>query len=138
MAGNRVKEPQHRSMQRLPNGNTLICEGPSGRVFEVTADKELVWEFVNPFFNYYPLLRGHSNITFRAYRYGYDYEGLKGRTLDPDKVQLVLRKRNTKKNSMKSIIATFLASQLKKRLSYMELNLKKLMRNTLVKKRLIK
>ena len=24
--------------QRLPNGNTLITEGPTGRVFEVTAE----------------------------------------------------------------------------------------------------
>ncbi|MBK7878330.1 MAG: aryl-sulfate sulfotransferase [Planctomycetes bacterium] len=33
---------------RLANGNTLICEGASGRVFEVTADKKIVWEFLNP------------------------------------------------------------------------------------------
>jgi hypothetical protein len=31
--------------QRLPNGNTLICEGSSGHFFEVTSDKEIVWEF---------------------------------------------------------------------------------------------
>ncbi|MBN2590840.1 MAG: aryl-sulfate sulfotransferase [Sedimentisphaerales bacterium] len=31
--------------QRLPNGNTLICEGASGHFFEVTSDKEIVWEF---------------------------------------------------------------------------------------------
>ena len=34
--------------QRLPNGNTLICEGPKGRVFEVTTEGEVVWDFVNP------------------------------------------------------------------------------------------
>ncbi|MBI5362001.1 MAG: aryl-sulfate sulfotransferase [Planctomycetes bacterium] len=33
---------------RLSNGNTLICEGASGRVFEVTSDKKIVWEFLNP------------------------------------------------------------------------------------------
>jgi hypothetical protein len=34
--------------QRLPNGNTLITESDGGRAFEVTADKEIVWEFYNP------------------------------------------------------------------------------------------
>ncbi|MCI0699512.1 MAG: aryl-sulfate sulfotransferase, partial [Planctomycetia bacterium] len=33
---------------RLPNGNTLICSGPDGTVFEVTAEKQTVWKFVNP------------------------------------------------------------------------------------------
>jgi hypothetical protein len=34
--------------QRLPNGNTLICSGPNGTLFEVTPEKELVWNYVNP------------------------------------------------------------------------------------------
>jgi hypothetical protein len=34
-------------MQRLPNGNTLITEGAGGRVFEVTSDRQIVWEFMN-------------------------------------------------------------------------------------------
>jgi hypothetical protein len=34
--------------QRLPNGSTLICSGNNGTVFEVTAEKELVWKYVNP------------------------------------------------------------------------------------------
>jgi hypothetical protein len=33
------------SIQRLPNGNTLITEGTKGRIFEVTHDKEIVWEY---------------------------------------------------------------------------------------------
>jgi hypothetical protein len=49
--------------QRLPNGNTLICEGVFGRIFEVMPDGTLVWEYVNPFFD------GPSNRVFRAYRY---------------------------------------------------------------------
>ena len=36
------------SARRLPNGNTLICEGMYGRIFQVTRDGEIVWEFVNP------------------------------------------------------------------------------------------
>ncbi len=36
--------------QRLANGNTLICEGCHGRIFEVTPSGEVVWEFVSPYF----------------------------------------------------------------------------------------
>ena len=36
------------SAQRLPNGNTLIDEGAKGHIFEVTAGKEIIWDFVNP------------------------------------------------------------------------------------------
>ena len=36
------------SNQRLPNGNTFICESERGRAFEVTPDGEIVWEFFNP------------------------------------------------------------------------------------------
>lgn len=31
--------------QRLPNGNTLVTDSPAGRLFEVTADGLLVWEY---------------------------------------------------------------------------------------------
>jgi len=34
--------------RRLPNGNTLITITDMGKVIEVTHDKEIVWEFVNP------------------------------------------------------------------------------------------
>jgi hypothetical protein len=34
--------------QRLPNGNTLICSGANGTVFEVTPEKDIVWKYVNP------------------------------------------------------------------------------------------
>jgi len=72
--------------QRLPNGNTLICEGPSGHFFEVTPDKELVWEYINPFF-YQAALKplGYTNYAFRAIRYAPDYPGLKGKDLDPQR-----------------------------------------------------
>ncbi len=31
--------------ERLMNGNTLICEGECGRVFEVNRDGEICWEW---------------------------------------------------------------------------------------------
>lgn len=34
--------------ERLPNGNTLITESDGGRLFEVTRNGEIVWEYVNP------------------------------------------------------------------------------------------
>ncbi|MCC6153178.1 MAG: hypothetical protein IT367_05435 [Candidatus Hydrogenedentes bacterium] len=36
------------SVQRLPNGNTLITETDNGRAFEVTPDHKIVWEYINP------------------------------------------------------------------------------------------
>lgn len=35
------------SAQRLPNGNTLISESDFGRVFEITKEQNIVWEFFN-------------------------------------------------------------------------------------------
>jgi len=35
--------------QRLPNGNTLLCSGAGGRLFEVTREGEVVWDYLNPF-----------------------------------------------------------------------------------------
>lgn len=56
--------------QRLLNGNTMINEGMNGRVFELTEEKELVWEFVSPFFS-----EGDtpSHRIYRAYRVPYDW-----------------------------------------------------------------
>jgi hypothetical protein len=52
------------SVQRLPNGNTLICEGSRGRIFEVTPEKNIVWEYI------YPGVPGCciNNAVYRAYR----------------------------------------------------------------------
>ncbi|MFC9474428.1 aryl-sulfate sulfotransferase [Nocardia sp. NPDC056952] len=61
--------------QRLPNGNTLITEAAFGRIFEVTPDRQICWEYVVPSFTEYPdpdtaqVFPGISNAIFRAYRY---------------------------------------------------------------------
>jgi hypothetical protein len=36
------------TVQRLPNGNTLVVVTEAGRAIEVTENKEVVWEFFNP------------------------------------------------------------------------------------------
>jgi hypothetical protein len=55
--------------QRLLNGNTLICEGCHGRLFEVTHAGEVVWEYVSPYFFEEPSGPGLNNWVFRAFRY---------------------------------------------------------------------
>jgi len=67
--------------RRLPNGNTLICEGMTGRIFEITMAQELVWEFVNGFPSK-GISPPHSRSypVYSAYRYGVDYPGLKNIT----------------------------------------------------------
>jgi len=57
--------------QRLPNGNTFITEGNFGRLFEVTMDGEIVWEYVSPEFILNPIL-GEVNTIFRGWRYPVD------------------------------------------------------------------
>lgn len=55
--------------QRLPNGNTLITEGANGRLFEVTPEHELVWEYISPYFD----MKHDTNMVYRSYRYPYEY-----------------------------------------------------------------
>ena len=65
--------------QRLANGNTLICEGQWGRIFEVTTDGDLVWEYINPFFTEPEPGRLPGNNLFRAFRYTPDSAEIRGR-----------------------------------------------------------
>ena len=37
--------------QRPANGNTFITEAASGRLFQVTAEGETLWKWVNPVLN---------------------------------------------------------------------------------------
>ena len=57
------------SAQRLPNGSTLITEGGSGRLFEVTAKHEIVWEYLSP----YTQKTRPMNMVYRAYRAPYEW-----------------------------------------------------------------
>jgi hypothetical protein len=73
---------------RLPNGNTLVCQGADGTFFEVTPDKELVWKFVNPAKG--PPGASHrgpdrepTNSVFRVLRYAPDYPAFAGKDLTP-------------------------------------------------------
>ncbi len=54
--------------ERLPNGNTLICDGPKGHFFEVTPNYNIIWEYTNP----YPT--GHSNDVFKIHYIPQEYQ----------------------------------------------------------------
>jgi hypothetical protein len=69
--------------QRLKLGNVLICEGTSGRLFEVTRKGEVVWEWITPFVEGSPDGKLTTWI-YRAYRYGLDHPAVAGRDLDPN------------------------------------------------------
>jgi outer membrane protein assembly factor BamB len=79
--------------QRLPNGNTFICSGNWGHLFEVTTEGEVVWEYINPLTNAgpknwiedapFPPTATEANDFFRAHRYGPDYPALAGKDLTP-------------------------------------------------------
>ncbi len=80
--------------ERLPNGNTLICEGVKGNLFEVTSNSAAVWQYVCPETTI-PLVQGsaapedsvragqYMNAVFRVTRYPTNYPGLVGKDLTP-------------------------------------------------------
>lgn len=90
---------------RLANGNTYICEGASGRFFEVNSQGKKLWEMVNPFGGELSMEgRPHdvedearkiiesgegtksfvnNTALFRATKYVPDYPAFSGRTLEP-------------------------------------------------------
>ncbi|MBN2599701.1 MAG: aryl-sulfate sulfotransferase [Candidatus Thermoplasmatota archaeon] len=59
------------SAQRLPNGNTLICNGDHGLFFEVTTEQKTVWKYHNMLPNPF------ANQVFKILCYAPDYPGLK-------------------------------------------------------------
>lgn len=70
--------------QRLPNGNTLICEGTKGNFFEVTPTGANVWQYRNPVGTAGPTAQGSSvsgQNVFRCVRYAPDYAAFQGKTL---------------------------------------------------------
>ncbi|MCE1188671.1 MAG: aryl-sulfate sulfotransferase [Ignavibacteria bacterium] len=81
--------------QRLPNGNTLICDGTHGTLTEVTTAGLIVWKYINPVTSAGALTQGDTitddpthpgeklNMVFRAQRYSPTHPGLQGRTLVP-------------------------------------------------------
>ena len=76
--------------QRMPNGNTFICEGTKGRFFEVTKDGKTVWEYFNPYGGDIRIANGDpfslGSMWFGIFRATFipaDHPGLKGKKLEP-------------------------------------------------------
>ena len=89
--------------QRLPNGNTLVVNGPAGTIFQATREGRIVWKYVAPLHMRAHLRQGewaveatrtfptpygdpvhlHYNRMYRAYWYPPDYPGLRGLDLTP-------------------------------------------------------
>jgi hypothetical protein len=82
------------SAQRLPNGNTLICDGDSGYFFEIDTNNNKVWEYINPDSSTGILSQGDTpaigtNIVFRAIKFPEDYAAFVGKDLTPgDPIEL--------------------------------------------------
>ena len=61
-------------VQKLENGNMLVTEGERGRAFELTPDKEIVWEYYhpekqNPSNSDHPKSYGRRQWIYRMIRY---------------------------------------------------------------------
>jgi len=77
--------------QRLKNGNTLITDGTVGRFFEVNPEKNIVWEYWNPYFYDYKLPDGSAPdpagpfmyYQFRGTFFDKDYPAFEGKELKP-------------------------------------------------------
>ena len=67
--------PRVSGVHRMANGNTFICEGFHGRMFEVTQAGKIVWEYISPFYNAVPQI-GTTNQIFRARKYSRDDQRL--------------------------------------------------------------
>ena len=91
---NSLYSPYISGAQRLPNGNTLVCSGAHGHMFEVTPEGDIVWEYINPVGDRLENDRGiyttmtdkageEFNSIFKCQRYSRDYPGLEGKDLTP-------------------------------------------------------
>lgn len=78
--------PYLSNAQRLNNGNTFINAGSPGNIFEITPDREIVWEYEIPLFGDFPATQGDNisnNSNFRAYKFATDFIGFEGLDLTP-------------------------------------------------------
>jgi len=72
--------------QRRENGNTLVCDGNHGRLFEVTRQGDTVWEYLSPITLGNAMRQGeqsYRNEVFRCQGYAPDFPGFAGKNLTP-------------------------------------------------------
>jgi hypothetical protein len=74
---------------RLPNENLLICDGNSGRLFEINSTNDIVWNYIIPMNNTTGEISSQGDVlesgnsTFRGIKYSTDYEGFIGKDVTP-------------------------------------------------------
>ena len=80
---------------RLPNGNTIICNGTTGEFREVTYAGLMVWRYICPVQKTGVMLQGTTpdvdvthagetmNSVFRVYKYPLNYAAFTGKTMTP-------------------------------------------------------
>ena len=94
--------PRYGGSQRLPNGNTLICNADSGEFFEVTSEKEVVWKYINHVVNDSIVPQATSGIdhnqVFRCYKYDAGYPGFSGKELEAGEPLKVFNENNEVKS----------------------------------------
>jgi len=78
------------SARKMPNGNTLICLGRNGYMFEVNPNKEKVWIYQSPVSSNGPQMQGFpisqllgSFLSFKVERYEPDFPAFIGKDLTP-------------------------------------------------------
>ena len=77
--------------RRLSGGNTLICSGADGRIFEVTKEGKIVWEYWDPYSGQVRAADGgqpqpvgkNTYAVFRAAKIPPQHPALAGRDLRP-------------------------------------------------------
>lgn len=73
--------------RRLPNGNTIICEGTTGTFFEVNYEGDIVWKYINPVDETGAVSQystPNRNFVFRCDKYATDFPGLAYYDLTPE------------------------------------------------------
>jgi len=84
--------PRYGGTQRLPNGNTLICNSDRGEFLEVNSSNEIVWRYISPVTSEGIIEQGTvtidtlgiwipNNQVFRCYKYAPDSPELDGKDL---------------------------------------------------------
>jgi len=118
--GNPGDEPFYSSrisgVERLSNGNTLICNGREGELLEVDADGILQWKYILPLNGNSPVGQGGTptqNDLFRAIKYSPDFIGFEGKELLAGEPIELNPTNQDCSNALTSIAAPFEEGQIK-------------------------
>lgn len=79
--------PNISNAQRLPGGNTIICEGAKGNLFEVDSNGSILWNYVNPDASMAgPVSQGDNppnGGVFKCIQYAPGFAGFQGKVMTP-------------------------------------------------------